>query len=292
MIAFNHNILFDDEPFLGDGFYDTAKENFVILKSSDSALFTSFPIISEYTPMSGREASYGADKVYRECGVGCRWGLDVKGVVSLVWVCGEKSIHYLPQEKFTPEVLQFWVLHTIIPMMLILAKQYEVLHVGAVEIEGSPVIFSAPSFGGKSTLIDFFVKQGHRLYADDTLAVYSENNQFMAVGSFSFHRPFRDPESLGYKVDHFATDPKPLSSIYILEKADASTPVQIKALKGAEKYRRFHYSSFIEFDFLKSYRFKNLSEIVKNVPVYLISVPWNKERLEEVYHAITEHEKS
>ena len=289
MIAFNFNIHFQDEPSLDDGLYDSTKENIRIVKSSDSAMFEKLQHKSKYTPLSGREARYGAEMEFSLCREGCQWGVDVQGLVRFVWYCGDRTLHYLPQPALTPELLQFWSLHTIIPMMLALDESYSVLHVGAVEAAGEALIFSAESFGGKSTMTDYFLKQGHALLSDDTLGIYKEEGSFKAVASYPFHRPYREAESLGYKVTSVINEPLAIKAVYLLEKSDAEAEVVITEVKGIEKYRAFHFSTFINFDFMKEHRFKTLSEMANAITVYKVTVPWDKKRLSEVYKQIVEN---
>ena len=288
MIAFNFNIHFRDEPSLNDDIYDNSKKNITIVKSSDAEIFEKLSQKSEYLPLSGREASYGAEVEFSKCREGCLWGVDVKGVVSFVWSCGDRTLNYLPQPLLTVELLEFWTLHTIIPMMLALDETYNILHVGAVEVAGKSIIFSAESFGGKSTMTDYFLKQGHALLADDTLGIYKDAETFKAVASYPFHRPFREAESLGYKVSNVNIHPRAVKAVYLLEKSDADAEITITKIKGVEKYRAFHFSTFINFDFLKEKRFKSLSEMANAITVYKVSVPWKLERLPEVYTAIVE----
>ena len=288
MIAFNFNIYFRDEPSLDDGVYDPSKKNIIIAQSSDVNMFEKLAYKSEYLPLSGRVASYGAATEFSKCRKGCLWGVDVKGFVSFVWSCGDRTLYYLPQSSLTPELLQFWTLHTMLPMMLALDETYNILHVGAVEVGGEAIIFSAESFGGKSTLTDYFIKQGHPLLSDDTLGVYKEDEVFKAVSSYPFHRPFREPESLGYNVSNVILEPKAIKAVFLLEKSNADADVAITEVIGIEKYRAFHFSTFINFDFMKEKRFKALSEMANAITVYKVRVPWDLEQLPEVYIAIVE----
>ena len=286
MIAFNFNIHFQDEPSLDDGLYDKTKEKIHIVKSSDSAIFENLHHKSDYLPLSGRMACYGAQRVFSNCEEGCLWGVDVKELVSFVWSCGDRTLYYLPKPSLTAELLQFWTLHTIIPMMLDLDETYHILHVGAVEVEGEAIIFSADSFGGKSTLTDYFIKQGHTLFSDDTLGVYEVDGIVKAVASYPFHRPFREPESLGYSVSNVSRDPRTIRALFLLEKSDEKAEVSLTEVKGIEKYRAFHFSTFINFDFMKAKRFKALSMMANSITVYKVTVPWDIKRLGEVYEKI------
>lgn len=292
MIAFNFNIHFQDELLLDDGIYDNTKEHIHIIQSKDPNLFETLSICSEYLPLSGREARYCAQKVYGECKGECWWAVDVKDVMILLWQYGTDIIEYIPKDKMTPELLQFWVLHTILPMKLALEATYDILHVGAVEVAGVTIVFSAESFGGKSTMTDYFIKQGHILLSDDTLGVYKKDDTFMAVASYPFHRPYREAESLGYKVTNIATEPKPVKALFLLAKGAPDANIEIIEVKGIQKYRAFHFSTFINFDFMKEQRFKRLSTMAQSIPVYKVTVPWDIKRLPEVYKAITKYVSS
>lgn len=289
MIAFNHNIHFQDEPTLDDGIYDATKEHIYIIRATDTTSFEALAFRSDYLPLSGREACYGAEKSYSKCKIGCQWGVDVKSLMSFVWCCGERSITYILQEEYTAELLQFWILHTILPMMFALDRSYNILHVGAVEVKGGPILFSAESFGGKSTMTDYFLKQGYRLISDDTVGIYEDKGRYMAIASYPFHRPYREAESLGFKVDKVMDRPKAIHAVYLLNKSDAQASIVIREVKGIAKYQAFHFSAFINFDFLKEQHFKALSAMANSVPVYKVTVPWDLKRLPEVYKAIHLH---
>ena len=114
----------------------------------------------------------------------------------------------------------------------------------------------------------------------------NEEMTYYAIASYPFHRPYRELETLGYPVENFATEPKPLHAVYLLEKSEADAAVEIEELKGIEKFKAFHYSSFIDFSFMKQERFAFFTEMAKHVPVYKVKVPWDLDRLDEVYKAI------
>jgi hypothetical protein len=156
-------------------------------------------------------------------------------------------------------------------------------------LHGEAIAFSSLSFGGKSTLTDYFLKQGHALLSDDSLAIEKKGEKYWAVSSYPFHRPYRELGVLGYSTENFITDPTPLHAVYTLEKVAPDADVKIVALKGIEKFKAFHYSSFIDFDFMKKERFAYFTEMAKHVPVYRLSIPWDMKRLPEVYAAVCSH---
>jgi hypothetical protein len=124
-----------------------------------------------------------------------------------------------------------------------------------------------------------------------SIAIERQGDTYYAISSYPFHRPYRETETLGYPVANFATEPKPIHAVYLLEKSEPNAAVEIIELKGIEKFKAFHYSSFIDFSFMKQERFGFFMETAKHVPVYKIIIPWDVERLNEVYDSICQHSK-
>ena len=58
-------------------------------------------------------------------------------------------------------MLEYWCFHIVLPIFFTIEETFDFLHAGAVEVEGKLILFVAESFGGKSTMTDFFMKQGH-----------------------------------------------------------------------------------------------------------------------------------
>ena len=218
-----------------------------------------------------------------------QWIFDVEGVVTFSWYSGEMIIEYLPKENFTSKLLEYWTLHILLPIFLTIEEHCYFLHAGAVEIDDSAVLFVAESFGGKSTITDFFIKQGHAMVSDDKVAILEEDGKFLAVPSHPHHRPYRNMEDLGIYVENMADSPKPISNIYTLHRVASEAPISIRELHGIEKFKSLRFSTEINLSFLKSQRLKDLGHVAENIPVYKVSVPWDLERLDEVYTAILNH---
>ncbi len=185
--------------------------------------------------------------------------------------------------------MKYWTLHIVLPIFFTVEERFDFLHAGAVEVEGKPILFVAESFGGKSTMTDFFMKQGHTMLSDDKVGCYESEGTFYAVPSHPHHRPHRGMEDLGFFVENRSKAPKPIHVIYELEKSDPGAAVVITELSGIEKFKSLRYSSEINLSFLKSKRFTFLSNLAKVVPVYKVTVPWDMERLPEVYTMIVKH---
>jgi len=213
--------------------------------------------------------------------------MEIANVLRLVWFPNTRTIGYEKREGFSPDRLRFWVYHTFLPLLFQMEGIYNILHVGCVELNGKSIIFMAPSFGGKSTLTDYFLQQGHRLLSDDTLAIEQvEDGSYRAVPSWPFNRPYREPEVLGKEAENFVTDTLKIAAVYRLEKVKENAEVQIVEVRGIEKFKTIHAGTFIPLQFLKQQAFDFHTSFSKQVPVYNITIPWDLERLDEVYEAI------
>lgn len=293
MIIFNHNLVFQSEPILHDAMIQKEHVKTIqIIEDPNFPCADTFPLISDWSPMSGQEARYYSVDFFDKADRSFSWALEIKKVVTLIWDGLEQKVTYIKGENYSPQQLRFWIYHTFFPLVLELQKKYRILHVGSVEINDKPVIFSAFSFGGKSTLTDYFIQQGHAMLSDDSLGIEKRGEEYYAIASYPFHRPYRELETLGYPVKNFTTKPKPVHAVYLLEKSEPDATVEIIEVKGIEKFKAFHYSSFINFSFMRQEWFEFFMEMAKYIPVYRVSVPWDIKRLDEVYKAIVENSKS
>ena len=286
MLIFNQKLLFVNEPQFNSVEPLERTEYIEVCESSILDIHSLGMLKTKWFPMSGQTARYLTTVPFHEAPKGFSWALEIQDVLTLFWDGVERKIRYIKSEHYTPERLRFWVLHTFLPLVLELERQYRILHVGSVEVAGKPILFSALSFGGKSTLADYFLQKGHKLLSDDSLGIEKRDDSYYAVPSYPFHRPFRKLETLGYYTENFETEIKPVHAVYVLEKSARDEEVEIIELKGIEKFKAFHYSSFIDFDFMKKERFEYFTEMAKHVPVYRIQIPWDLKRLHEVYEAI------
>jgi len=285
-MIFGHTIDFCDEPSLNFSLtspYDS--EKLLQVKEQSLPLFT---YQTEYMPHSLQQVRYAFHKPMQETkGRQVEWMMEVQNVLKLVWFPDSRTIGYEKLKGYTPERLRFWVYHTFLPLLFQMEGIYHILHVGSVEVEGKAVILTAPSFGGKSTLTDYFLRRGHCLLSDDTLAIEKGiKTPFLAVPSWPFHRPYRKAEVLGKLTERFATHALEIAAVYKLEKVEACENVNVKKLKGIEKFKAIHESAFIPLFFLKQETFDFHTAFAKEVAVKQITVPWDLERLEEVYTTI------
>ena len=289
MIIFGYNLDFVDEPLEDELNANEELERVEILEKSNFLLQELFEVKSNWSNMTQRDTRYLSRKSFSKQDIDSSWALEVKNIVTLIWCAKSKSIYYVKGNEYSKKLLHFWVIHTFFPLVLELRNIYHILHVGAVEVEKRVILFSALSFGGKSTLTDFFLTKGHKLLSDDTLGVLKDNITYSAVGSYPYHRPYREAEELGYFIKNFSFGNRDISGIYVLQKGNALIEVSIDELFGIEKFKALYYTSFVNFDFMKQKRFEFFSDMLKSVRLYKVNIPWDKNRLNEVYDAIVSH---
>jgi hypothetical protein len=244
---------------------------------------------SPWLVMSGADCRYLGEIPFETAEKMTIWGLEVQDTLSLVWDAQRGEICYAKGKNYSRERLYFWVLHTFLPLVLEMEKVYYMMHAGAVELNGRTIAFTAPSLGGKSTLTDQFLRKGHTLFSDDSLAIREEKEGYRAFASYPFYRPYRRTEDLGYRAKHYAEAPRWLGAVYDLQRSPPDASVSIREVKGIEKFKIFHDSAFIDFHAMKKERFDLFARMAQGLPVYQVSVPWDISRLEEVYDAIVAH---
>jgi len=289
-MIFGYTIDFSDEPLLNFS-SRTSSHNKIQVKEKPLPEFKNF---TDYIPHSLQQVRYGFHRPMQETkGRQVEWMMEVKDVLKLVWFPDSRTIGYEKLDGYESERLRFWVYHTFLPLLFQMEGIYHILHVGCVEVDGKAVIFMAPSFGGKSTLTDFFLQRGHRLLSDDTLAIErKKDGSFCAVSSWPYHRPYREPEVLGRKTDNFVTEPMEIAGVYRLMKEESDASVNITKLQGIEKFKTVHHGTFIPLSFLKKEIFEFHTAFAKAVSIKQITVPWDMARLNEVYDNIIKDVRS
>ncbi len=282
MIAFGYNIIFKDEPTLNQNHISNNKLSTIVVEEQN--IITSFES-SDWIKLNSHYIRYYRFREHNS------WGFEIRDSITLIWSANQKSIKYIRQKLYTKEALLYWTLHTFLPMVLQLKQSYNILHVGCVEVDSEATLFLAPSFGGKSTLVSHFIKNGHTLLSDDTLAIYKIEDRYYALASYPFYRPYREIDSLGIEIKDFAKTPKPINSIYLLDKSPPNASIEIVEIFGIEKFKALHFSLFIDFDIIKEDSFDFLMKLSNNIPIYKINIPWDLNRLDEVYESIIKRSK-
>lgn len=289
MIAYDHTITFVPKLTQMKPETNPCREVIEVKAHAPIDAKKQFPYLHRFFVSQGRNITLCSDTPFARTREGVVWGFDVEEIALFFWESGTKTLSYIPQKHFTEALLEYWVLHIVLPLFFTIEEKYDFIHAGAVEVEGRPILFVAESFGGKSTMTDYFLKQGHTLVSDDKVGSYEKEGTFMSVASIPFHRPYRKFEDLGYYFENISDTPKPIEAIYALHRSDTDANIEISELQGVEKFKALRYSSEYNLSFLKTKRFDTIARLAKAVPVYDVIVPWDIERLNEVYSAIVEH---
>ncbi len=292
MIAYNHHIEFIPKLKKDKKINPSYLDSVTIEENSTLSLDNQFLYKMTFFKYQKRNLSLYADKAFNSTQKGNFWAFRVKGVVTFFWKHETLHLEYVKEEYFTEKLLEYWCLHTLLPIFFSIEERYDFLHASAVELDGNSILFTAKSFGGKSTILDLFMKKGHNMISDDKVAIVKESGLFYAVPSYPYCRPYRKMEDLGFFVESFTSKLKPIYTVYELVKVKENGAVAIRKLKGMEKFRSLRNASDINICFLKLKRFKFLTQMTDGIDVYRVNIPWNIKRLNEVYSSITKHQKT
>ena len=277
MLLYNYRISFEN--------VDEQHTKSILLEESKT-LLVDISYIFYLTNNQNRRVSITSDKPFLDNQIDQTINFLVEDVVTFSVKKGENTIYYRIYKDGNFELVKYWLSHTFLPILFTIENIYYFLHAGAVEIDSKPVLFVADSFGGKSTMTDFFIKKGHTMISDDKVAVYEEDRNILAVPSYAYHRPYRKVEDLGYPVENFAKGPKVMHSIFHLIKADENAEIKIEEVFGVEKFRILRASTEVDLQINYKSRFEMLSKIANKVKLYNIHIPWDINRLDEVYQTI------
>jgi hypothetical protein len=288
-MLYGYHIDFVDEAGLRIPRHSDARATVTVARTDVRRASGDFAHASDWIALSGQRGRYHSDAPFGPAHRKVAWALEIEGVMTLTWDPERLFVGYIPHEGYTPERLRFWIYHTFFPMVLELQAIYHLYHVGAVALDGGAVLFSAPSFGGKSTLTDYFIRQGHPLLGDDTIGIEATAEGYRAIASYPYHRPYRQPEVLGYPAAHFVQRPLPIAAYYQLDRACADAPVKITPLFGIEKFKALYQGIFMTIKSLRDEQFAYAARLANHLPVYRLQIPWQLSRLDEVHETVCGH---
>ena len=282
MVLYGYKVSFDK--------LDIKQSENKLLKESKTLLVDNSYIL-ELVNNQNRRVSITSNKPFLDNQTNQIINFLVEDIVTFSVEKNQNIIYYKIEKEGTESLVRYWLSHTFLPIIFTLENIYYFLHAGAVEIDSKPILFVADSFGGKSTLTDFFIKKNHTMISDDKVAAYMKNEIIYAVPSYPYHRPYRKVEDLGIYIENFAKENKPISKIYNLIKSNKDDKITINEIRGIKKFIALRYATDIELEVNNKSRFDMLSNIANKIKVYDITIPWDLDRLEEVYQTIIEHNK-
>jgi len=94
---------------------------------------------------------------------------------------------------------------------------------------------------------------------------------------------------LGFFVENFEKMPRAIHNIYALQKVEGDKDVKISMLTGVEKFMTLRSAKEMNLFFPESVHLEYLGKISQKLSVYQVTVPWDLNRLNEVYHTILQH---
>lgn len=216
-------------------------------------------------------------------------------VVSFHLNVGNSVIRCAAGSEGGPRQVREWLLQYALPLFLQTEHRLLFLHGGGVQIGDRAVGFLAASRGGKSTLVEHFVRQGHAFLTDDKLALLASVSGFDAVPGTPFFRRGHAKAQWQY-VSDFAPAPLPLGTLYLLVPADPASTPEITPLPPREV--PFALAARCELRLPNRVRerlqlpphalesFQDCSELARVVRVCRLRVPRDHARLPEVHAAV------
>ncbi len=243
----------------------------------------------------GRKVFLHSNTSFEDYESGREFCYEVENVLRFYWRSGEQTILYTLETQGNDELLAFWFIHLLLPLYYTLENRYHFLHAGAVDVTDKRILFIAPSMGGKSTMIDFFLHCGHPLVCDDKLPSFFEDGRFMTASSHPYHRPYRAIETLGHKAASFSAANKPVHGIFTLDPQLVDTtlpaplPITISEIHGFDKFKALQPAHLYEFPFLKPRALPYLTTLLNSVPIFRLRFPFSFSAQAGVHEAIVHH---
>ncbi|NYF78407.1 hypothetical protein [Granulicella arctica] len=229
--------------------------------------------------------------------------VQIDSILDIQYWIASNTIQCLAVHEMSDESLRYWILQQIIPLYVFLRGSTEFLHGMAFrttsnndttsESSAGCVAVLGPSHAGKSTLLNYFLTEGHALVTDDHIAIHRQSYADVQP-AIPFYRPYRAAEDLGYRAANYSPDASPLRHIYLLKPAPATMAPQAQRITGIDAVcavaSYLHYtlpnSKKLDHFPLVDDRFRGLAEVARQVPVSILRVPRSLDRLPEVYEFI------
>ena len=219
------------------------------------------------------------------------WQLKVEESVIFEIHSNKATIYYEVLNSLNQEKLSYWLLHTLMPIYLTIVNQKYFLHSAAFEIDDFAYLILGQSFNGKSTFMDHAIQQGRDFLSDDKIMIVKSNHDFLIQSSYNYCRPSRELESLGYKVENFTKEAKKLGHCYYFKPVEPNEKIEFRVISGIEKFKILKECSDMELGLNVKQRFEFISKLANHTTLYEVAVPWDLNRLPEVYSEIMNHIK-
>ena len=199
-----------------------------------------------------------------------------------------------PNAGLKENVLRLFILGTALAILLHQRQGLIVLHASAVEISGKVVAFVGVKHAGKSTTAATLCRYGHRLVADDILAIRLDFNRVIAIPGFPHLKLWPDsvaslgviPESLpqlrpevekrGHRIHSgFQLTPLPLERIFVLDCADKIELTSLGSKEALKELMPHWYGARFDIELLQALgiatHFQQCAMLAKTVQIRLLT---------------------
>jgi len=233
------------------------------------------------------------------------------GLADFVISGSAETVDMYPLQGVAEDTLEHLYLNLVEPLALS-HRGAIVLHAGAVEIDGTAVLFSGPSGSGKSTMVASFAAAGFRFFDDDGVRLSDGDSGYQVHPRNSTLRLWEDSVdallsqsswadcvvSSSGKADLVVEDESafcdeicPLRQIYFLDEGTVEG-ISIRQLSGAEAMIKLASHSFmLDVSDKKSLarKFESISKMAV-LPIFFgLAYPRRYESLPEVREAVVQH---
>ena len=223
-----------------------------------------------------------------------------------------------PEKDVADDLLRPFLLGAALPVLL-LQRGLFVLHASAVALrpDGADeaeraLVFMGHSGQGKSTMAKALNRRGHRVLADDTVALPFSKHEVPFVYPTIPHLKLRAPsiEAFGEKLadlsrwnlddDSFVLPlspphnhrPAPLRCFYVLEDSISLKVERLPLPEALMSLMQHSYSMGLLPDSELGHSFEVCVQLVQDVPLFKLSRPRDFEHLPDVVRLVEEHQNS
>lgn len=180
------------------------------------------------------------------------------------------------------------------------------LHASAILVNGTAIAFTGDSGSGKSTMAAYWHNRGYKIISDDMIALLPDSTgEIMVYGGSPRIKLWGDTiESLNidkknlmpdhvrmdkYHLmihDNYQVEPVPLNSLFLLDKANSSTPEGIEKLEGSDAIITLLHNTyrphFVAASNASKSHFLMCSKIAQGSSIYRLTRHWGEEYIESL----------
>jgi hypothetical protein len=222
-----------------------------------------------------------------------------------------REIVIQPDSDVEECVLRLFLLGPVMGVLL-LQRGLPVFHASVVVLSSGAIAFLAAKYYGKSTMAAILYSRGYDLASDDVMVLDAKADQLMVRPGFPQMKLWPDAlVAINEPVDshpklHSSTDKRaygvfqrfaqgliPLRRVFALEFGDVLEIVPLKPSESLLHVMPHWYGNQFDAELLKTFgldtHFRDCTQLVRHVPVYLLRRPRSLDMLPDVAKLIIEH---